>query len=524
MKRLILLLLIISFVLDFYNHTMAQNDKSNLSFLNPKKTLTTKTEGEWLPATISAYENDGVIYKKAFTYNEDGYLVSEWNQKYIYNGWQTDAGRFYSYDERNNRLLCEYMEYKRNGMQAYSKEAYTYDDRNNLLSETIYSRDGSNWVENLKRTYTYDAKNNLLIKNFETSGGRIIYVYDDNGNCIEMHDQHWSNQKNIWEEDTSRIHYYFYDENSRLHIKIEPRQSSYRPDHWGDWCEEEDQESRKYHSRKTYFYDTQNNLIEELEEIDINGMYENFARNIFTFDENNNLLSRSYQQAENNEWTEAYREVYTYDNKNNLLTETFTATKHIYSYDDQNNKISVVSQTKTDEEWVNTSKQTYFYDENSNATSTFYWKWNNNSWEKDINYYLKIPVLKGEEEFSSVDIFPGATHKLTVTYIKKGDTTDNSYFTDSSEFRIFIDDLSAETPKTSISNEITIFPNPAKDFVNIQSAIGIQSLTVFNQMGQKVREESVNCQKLDISNLSNGIYFLQMKTSERIVTKKLIKR
>jgi hypothetical protein len=74
------------------------------------------------------------------------------------------------------------------------------------------------------------------------------------------------------------------------------------------------------------------------------------------------------------------------------------------------------------------------------------------------------------------------------------------------------------------SQLLSIFPNPAKTEININTELKYQSLAVVNSIGQVIlNNEKTNT--LSIEGLSNGVYFIQLldKESKVIGTKKFIK-
>ncbi len=73
--------------------------------------------------------------------------------------------------------------------------------------------------------------------------------------------------------------------------------------------------------------------------------------------------------------------------------------------------------------------------------------------------------------------------------------------------------------KTNIQNSIRIFPNPTTDKVYIE-AKEIIYIKLFNLSGKEVL--STKEKNIVISNLQEGIYFMQVKTKEGIATKKII--
>ena len=73
------------------------------------------------------------------------------------------------------------------------------------------------------------------------------------------------------------------------------------------------------------------------------------------------------------------------------------------------------------------------------------------------------------------------------------------------------------------NNFFSIYPNPTNGVLNIKSATSITEITVYNNLGQLLfTSEEKN--QIDISSLSQGIYFLKIQDeSGQIETKKILK-
>ena len=70
---------------------------------------------------------------------------------------------------------------------------------------------------------------------------------------------------------------------------------------------------------------------------------------------------------------------------------------------------------------------------------------------------------------------------------------------------------------------IHVYPNPAADFVTIQGLSGdVNSIELVDLTGQTIIETSAT--RLDLSNLPEGVYFIQVNGSEGTVTKRIVKR
>ncbi|MEM7087695.1 MAG: T9SS type A sorting domain-containing protein [Bacteroidota bacterium] len=77
-----------------------------------------------------------------------------------------------------------------------------------------------------------------------------------------------------------------------------------------------------------------------------------------------------------------------------------------------------------------------------------------------------------------------------------------------------------ETPKALW---VTIYTNPAADMVYIHITEIIESISVFNIIGQKVFSgEAID--QLDMSHLPSGTYFIRLLSDNKSTTHKLIKK
>ncbi len=84
-------------------------------------------------------------------------------------------------------------------------------------------------------------------------------------------------------------------------------------------------------------------------------------------------------------------------------------------------------------------------------------------------------------------------------------------FTDTEVFPV-------STPSISKSAELSFFPNPASDYITVQ-ADGIKQVDVLNIVGQKVLSfdyNNVSEVNLNVSDLSNGVYFISVNRSQTV--------
>lgn len=77
--------------------------------------------------------------------------------------------------------------------------------------------------------------------------------------------------------------------------------------------------------------------------------------------------------------------------------------------------------------------------------------------------------------------------------------------------------------ETDLPN-VDVFPNPTKKTLKIEYPnYQFERLELYNSGGAIVRREEVAVQELDVSNLSNGVYFLKIHFEEGVVNRKIIK-
>jgi hypothetical protein len=75
--------------------------------------------------------------------------------------------------------------------------------------------------------------------------------------------------------------------------------------------------------------------------------------------------------------------------------------------------------------------------------------------------------------------------------------------------------------------QLSVWPNPAKDVLNIETDSPMEEIRVFNQLGSLVFSFQLSAfssfSPIDISNFKPGLYFLVVKTEKGVETKKFIK-
>jgi hypothetical protein len=88
----------------------------------------------------------------------------------------------------------------------------------------------------------------------------------------------------------------------------------------------------------------------------------------------------------------------------------------------------------------------------------------------------------------------------------------------------FYDGSALSTDKNNIVN-VSLYPNPAKGSLNISAQNKIESATIYNVLGKKIKSFTVNAKtsSLDVSGLSRGIYILKYTANNAVGSMKFIK-
>jgi len=76
-----------------------------------------------------------------------------------------------------------------------------------------------------------------------------------------------------------------------------------------------------------------------------------------------------------------------------------------------------------------------------------------------------------------------------------------------------------------LENNLSIYPNPVKDILNIEFTRGgeIENVLIYSTLGKLVKEYEVTNNMIDLENLASGIYLLKVITKEGVMTTKIVK-
>ncbi len=75
------------------------------------------------------------------------------------------------------------------------------------------------------------------------------------------------------------------------------------------------------------------------------------------------------------------------------------------------------------------------------------------------------------------------------------------------------------------SIELSLYPNPTNNIIYINTYDAqVEEVSIFNAVGEKVAFYHGDMKQINISDLSDGVYVIHIKTNESVSTTKVIKR
>ena len=385
--------------------------------------------------------------------------------------------------QAQNKLLSSIREnYStfNNSWQKSSGENYEYDSKNNLTVETYLNWDSSNdtWQIRDKTTYTYNAANMVTeeigqewntTNNTLENAYKTAYTYTA-GKVTEFLNYDWENANWVLDGKLSitynannlLISYVYYDLGD---TQLEPEQ------------------------RFTATYNANNKILSSISEEWNGTQWVNSEKKLYTYDAQNKIISQKSADWDefNSNWA-----------ANGNQTE--------YEWDASGNKTSETDYYKDSQGNSYRYKDEYTYDTfnlMSSFTHPFKDKTGLDYFSEDYPYVNKVQV---ENSYSY--------NNQTNSFQLSGRTTYN--------YNAAIT-LSTPTIEKATAT-IAVYPNPTKDFLNIEnlSKIAIDKVFVTDMTGKKVLEQN-NANPVNVQNLAKGIYALEAYSGKEKLQSKFIK-
>jgi len=532
-------------------------------YIQHQQAMLKSGENWWQPNTITYYREVWLNHRRTvYTYTNAGYVASQINDVYTMplSSWAYEDKYLYEYDNKNN--LKTYIEQKFNTsyqewINVY-KDVYEYHSNNTLKSISYMTWFNGDWRNSGLTTYTYNAKGFLTCElEQDYVGGNLVndrqhtYTYDENDNITCDWTQLWEN--NTWED--QKKYEYTYDSRNNL--------TSYT---YG-YLEYGYYETKRH---EEYTYDDNNNQITFFYQTndDYSGMLKDFARGVQEYDSNNRLTKVETEYNEYGTWVLSLQILYSYDANSNNFTSLIEnnragdlwvpAYKYEYTYAGSDILTSQTRSRYETNKWVYLTKVENIYE---NGTLV---KYTESNWVQDYdNWYYTytkeyIHDTKGNiTDYMEKSYYTSNTswyegYRFTYEYDENGngieghswggeygnwnkyyDKIDITYNNGQSVFRgretceyMLLSYIKTSKPagieeiEPTVS-KITIYPNPAKDHINVAAGESkIENVQIYNLNGKLLKEEANS--KINISALSTGTYIIKVKTENGVFAEKVI--
>lgn len=391
-----------------------------------------------------------------------------------------------------NKLLSSIREYYSSYNNTWEKSSghnYEYDSKNNLTTETYldWDSDTSTWKIESKETYTYNASNKVT----------------------ENISQGWNSTNNTLENSYKSTNTYTAGKLTEI--------LSYGWEN-GNW---------KPESKFVITYNANNLPSGYSSEGDWNGtQWESKERYTLAYNANNKIASWTSEEWNGTQWVNSVKALYTYNAQNKIISEKFA------DWDEFNSNWAA-NGDQTEYEWDATGNQTRQIEDytsvnvDANGNETKYKSKYKDEYTYDT-FNLMSSFAHPFKDKTGVDYFFEDfpyVNKVQVENSYSYDNASNSFKQNSRTTYNYNAVITLSTPtieKTTAT--ISVYPNPARAFLNIEnpSKISIDKVFVTDMTGKKVVEQN-NDNPVNVQNLAKGIYVLEAYSGKEKMQSKFIK-
>lgn len=137
-------------------------------------------------------------------------------------------------------------------------------------------------------------------------------------------------------------------------------------------------------------------------------------------------------------------------------------------------------------------------------------------WEETLYY-----KSQGPWHFFSVDLRAYQGQDIWIAF---------RHFNSSDQFMVTLDDITLYRKYNGIGEVdaagISVYPNPAADRVNVNSAMTVNSYEIYNVVGAMIRREEVGLKSfdVDVDALPAGTYLIKLETEGKTQTRRFVKQ
>ncbi|MGB5417423.1 T9SS type A sorting domain-containing protein [Algibacter sp.] len=486
MKRIITLLLIILVSNPVIGQITKQNEQElenlqNFKIFKSSSKLQKKVKDFKFSTNKVNYTKSTADDKKTL----DSVVNKEWDDDY--NIWRNDLKQSFIYDgEHVDTGFISFWDTDTNNWEDYINIEYDFDDYGNVILEIRSVQTSPNvWVLDSKTEYTY---------------------IDDSSNPHRLIlEETFSREDTEW---VKTLKYDFTYDNSNTFVILEV-ESIWDTNEWVEIHQDE------------YFYS--------------NGLLD------YEINYNYSFSSSQMEQYSKSEysWGSPYIEtVYYYDSEED---DWVKESKYEYEYTTLSGSIIQVTKetgfTWDGSEWKNYYLDDYKYDSEGNRTTASYYEWIEDSEGSGTWYEYSRDKFVFDYDYSFQDDLIGP--------FNYAESAEDTFFAFNNMVIAFleyeyINDIWVESYKTIfyysdynnqlsvkdklLADAVRVYPNPATDFLTIDSKIPILGVEVYNILGEKIMDVRSNFNSIPLSNISNGIYIFKIQSENGVLIKRIINK
>lgn len=267
----------------------------------------------------------------------------------------------------------------------------------------------------------------------------------------------------------------------------------------------------------SYTYNDVNFSVIELTEYFNNGNWENEARVVRNYDFDSRLLKETFEEWNQNSWRFTKKAEYYYKSPSLKGLFNFVWNQVNNSWDTASEKIDILNPgvgilesnllIKNNSVWTNSERTVYGYGSNGVSDTVTTFQNDSSSWKFKERYYYTYGSNGLEAiTYQSYQITWGGQLKW-VNWIRR------RY-----EFN------QALSQNSNINSSISVYPNPANQWVKIKFEEDKNSIEIYDLKGDLVLNDFSDKgeKELDISKLSSGLYLLRIQNASGILSHKLL--
>lgn len=407
-----------------------------------------------------------------YTYDEEGYKIITLIKKNQNNQWFNVSFENIDYDEFKNPEIVTTKVWENNAWVNESRINNSYLS-DNLLEQAVVEVWEDEWVFVSRDSFNYFPGGAVASQHRETWDGdewinfsNIIYIRDENELPLEIISQIWNGGN--W-DNTSRLKYSY----TNAGVNDSTYMMLWEENAWHDFY--------LIHNE----YDNDLKLTTVTDFFWISEDWSPDKKEIFTYDEAGYLGTFIEQKWNEELWLNRFQSTYTYN--------------------EWGSEQSVYVEIWQDDLWANYSMNSWAFDVNGNALEGMVYYWQDDLWQHTQDAVLNVYFDLGQ---NSEQFF--------------GYTVEISYKS-----------LTVSTPENREGMEFSIFPNPAssKFYLSVDQVDHSGSpiaIAIADLKGRVIMHNifysspAVTQFEVDASHLSDGVYFVTLRSDATFSTRKLI--